>query len=558
MEAEVTNRYEEWLSAPYFDDETKQELEAIRTNENEIEDRFYKDLEFGTAGARGVVGAGTNRLNRYTVRRITQGYAEFLLNEYGEETKERGVVIAHDNRHFSNVFSLEAARTLAKNGIKSYLFKDITTTPELSYAVRYLKTVGGIVITASHNPSEYNGYKVYDHTGCQNVPALAERLVKTIQTINTYDIAVASEEDEHIHWLDDKIDQDFLNDEMATLHHPDAIKETGDKMKVLYTPLHGTGRRPVLEGLEKLGFQHVYTVEEQLVPDPEFSTVTLPNPEDPDAFKLALKVARENEIDLLLATDPDCDRVGIMVRDFDGNYHALNGNQIGGLAVHYLLSTDEHLADKKDPYIATTIVTSQLGRKIAENFGVDTLTTLTGFKFIGEKMNQFEGKRDFIMGYEESYGFLVSMLERDKDGVSASFTLAEMAAYYLREGKTLMDVLHEMDETYGYYREALISKTLPGKEGLAQIQALMTNFRELSDEALKEYGIVDMIDYSTGIDDLPKSNVLKFIFDDESWIAVRPSGTEPKIKYYIGVVGQNEEDAQQKLAQRRQFVEENA
>lgn len=558
MEKEVQVRYDEWLSAPYFDEDTKAELHNIEGQEKEIEDRFYKDLEFGTAGARGVVGAGTNRLNAYTVRRITQGYAEFLLEEYGEEARTRGVVIAHDNRHFSDVFSLEAARTLAKNGINSYLFKDITTTPELSYAVRYLKTVGGIVITASHNPSEYNGYKVYDHTGCQNVPALAERLVKTIEGIHTYDIAVADAEDEHIHWLDDQIDQDFLRDEMATLHHPDAIQDMGDKMKVLYTPLHGTGRRPVLDGLKALGFKHVYTVDKQLEPDPEFSTVELPNPEDVNAFRLALEVGRDNDIDLLLATDPDCDRVGIMVRDREGEYHALNGNQIGGLAVHYLLSTDEYLSEKKDPYIATTIVTSQLGRKIAENFGVDTLTTLTGFKFIGEKMNQFEGKRDFIMGYEESYGFLVSMLERDKDGVSASFTLAEMAAYYLREGKTLMDVLHEMDETYGYFRETLISKTLPGKEGLAQIQALMNDFRQLSDAELKEAGIKEMIDYSLGIDDLPKSNVLKFIFEDESWIAVRPSGTEPKIKYYIGVVGQSEEEAQQKLAQRRQFVEDRA
>lgn len=555
MDKHVMERYQQWCQESYFDDQIKQELRSLEGNDKEIDDRFYKDLEFGTAGARGIVGAGTNRLNKYTVRRITKGYADFLQAEYGKKANEQGVVIAHDNRHFSDEFALEVARTLAYNGIPAYLFKQLTTTPELSYAVRQLKTVGGVVITASHNPSEYNGYKVYDHTGCQNVPALAEKLVDSIQHIDTYNISVAPKDDKLIHWLDDRIDEDFLRDEMNTLRHRDAIEEMKDQIKLLYTPLHGTGAVPVVNGLKALGFQHVYTVEEQMVPDPNFSTVTLPNPEDINAFELGLKIARQHDIDLLLATDPDCDRVGIVVKTKEGEYKALNGNQIGALAVHYLLSTDTHLSEKKHPYIATTIVTSDLGRTIAKHYGVDTLTTLTGFKFIGEKMNQFEQSRDFIMGYEESYGFLVSMLERDKDGVSASFTLAEMAAYYLREGKTLIDVLAEMDETYGYFREDLISQTLPGKEGLAQIQEMMTTFRNLDDMVKQQYHIQEVIDYNQGIDDLPKSNVLKFIFEDQSWIAVRPSGTEPKIKFYIGVVGENEADAQQKLEYCRQFIE---
>lgn len=547
-------RYKEWLNGEHFDQATKEELRAIEGDTKEIEDRFYKDLEFGTAGARGIIGAGTNRLNPYTVRRITKGYANFLLDEYGEEAKTRGIVIAHDNRHFSDMFSEEVARTLAASGIKAYLFKDITTTPELSYAVRYLKTVGGVVITASHNPSQYNGYKVYDETGCQNVPDLAQKVVDHINQIDTYDIKVADKDDANIIWLDDEVDEAFLKDEMAVLKHPEVIKEMGRKMKVLYTPLHGTGRRPILEGLKALGFENVYTVDVQNEPDPEFGTVKLPNPEDHDAFEMAIEMGKKHDIDLLMATDPDCDRVGLMVRDKDGEYKAFTGNQMGALVIHYLLSTNPELSKTKNPYIATTVVTSKLGSKIAADYGVDTILTLTGFKFIGEKMNQNMDKRQFIMGYEESYGFLVSMLERDKDGVSATFIMAEMAAYYMKQGKTLIDVFHELDEKYGYYRESLISKTLPGKEGLEQIQEMLTRFRNITDEQKAQFHVAEVQDFAKGIDDLPKSNVLKFIFEDESWIAVRPSGTEPKIKFYIGVVGNSEEDAKQRLKACEAFV----
>lgn len=550
---EWEERYEEWLSADYFDDSVKEELQSIEDNRAEIEDRFYKDLEFGTAGARGIVGAGTNRLNIYTVRRITQGYAQYLLAK-GDDAIQRGVVIAHDNRHFSAKFALEIARTLAFNGIHSYLFKDITTTPELSYAVRQLKAAGGVVVTASHNPSEYNGYKVYDETGCQEVPEKAQMIVDEISRISSYDIAVADKEDEHIHWLDDQLDEQFVHDECQVLHHPEVIREMADQMKVLYTPLHGTGRKAVLSGLEKLGFKHLYTVEEQCVPDPEFSTVELPNPEDPKAFTMALDVAKKNAIDLVMATDPDCDRVGMWVRHSDGKYYSFTGNQMGALVIYYLLSTNPELSQQEKPYIATTIVTSELGSKIAASYGVDTVLTLTGFKFIGQQMNERAQTQSFIMGYEESYGFLVSMLERDKDGVSATFTMAEMVAYYMKKGKTLVDVFHEIDEKYGYYREKLISKTLPGKEGMMQIREIMDDFRHLTAEEIERLNIINVIDYSQDTD-LPKADVLKFVFADGTWVAIRPSGTEPKIKFYIGAVAKTEEDSKQRLADCTEWIE---
>lgn len=550
---EWKERYQEWLSADYFDVDTKEELQSIADDSAEIEDRFYKDLEFGTAGARGIVGAGTNRLNIYTVRRITQGYAQYLLAQ-NEDAASRGVVIAHDNRHFSDVFSLEIARTLAFNGINSYLFKDITTTPELSYAVRQLGACGGVVVTASHNPSEYNGYKVYDETGCQEVPEKAKMIVDEINRLSSYDIAVADEDDSHIHWLDDDIDCQFVEDECKVLHHPEVIRDMADQMKILYTPLHGTGKKAVLSGLERLGFKHIYTVEEQCIPDPEFPTVELPNPEDPKAFTMALDIAKQNEVDLVMATDPDCDRVGMWVRHRDGQYYSFTGNQMGALVIYYLLSTNPDLAKQVKPYIATTIVTSELGSRIASSYGVDTVLTLTGFKFIGQQMNQREKAQSFIMGYEESYGFLVSMLERDKDGVSATFTMAEMVAYYMKQGKTLVDVFHDIDERYGYYRESLISKTLPGKEGIMRMRELMDDFRHLPEEEVKSMNIKEIIDYSqeTG---LPKADVLKFIFEDGTWIAIRPSGTEPKIKFYIGAVATSEADAQQRLADCETWIE---
>lgn len=550
---EWKERYQEWLSADYFDVDTKEELQSIADDSAEIEDRFYKDLEFGTAGARGIVGAGTNRLNIYTVRRITQGYAQYLLAQ-NEDAASRGVVIAHDNRHFSDVFSLEIARTLAFNGINSYLFKDITTTPELSYAVRQLGACGGVVVTASHNPSEYNGYKVYDETGCQEVPEKAKMIVDEINRLSSYDIAVADEDDSHIHWLDDDIDRQFVEDECKVLHHPEVIRDMADQMKILYTPLHGTGKKAVLSGLERLGFKHIYTVEEQCIPDPEFPTVELPNPEDPKAFTMALDIAKQNEVDLVMATDPDCDRVGMWVRHRDGQYYSFTGNQMGALVIYYLLSTNPDLAKQVKPYIATTIVTSELGSRIASSYGVDTVLTLTGFKFIGQQMNQREKNQSFIMGYEESYGFLVSMLERDKDGVSATFTMAEMVAYYMKKGKTLVDVFHDIDERYGYYRESLISKTLPGKEGIMRMRELMDDFRHLPEEEVKSMNIKEIIDYSqeTG---LPKADVLKFIFEDGTWIAIRPSGTEPKIKFYIGAVATSEAYAQQRLADCETWIE---
>lgn len=553
MKEKIMTEYHRWLEADYIDDETKEEIQQLQNFPEELQDSFYKSLEFGTAGARGIVGVGPNRLNCYTVRRITQGYAQFLQKNYKNKANTHGVVIAYDNRHYSKEFALEVARTLAANKINAYLFPQITTTPELSYAVRYLKTVGGVVITASHNPPQYNGYKVYDETGCQMVPELAEQLVAEIQTIQSYDISVSDKEDEYIHLLDASINEDFLNDELAVLHHSDVFSELSDDFKVLYTPLHGTGREPVLEGLSRLGLKKVYTVEEQLIPDPEFSTVELPNPEDVKAFTLALEVAKKEDISLLLATDPDCDRVGVMVRTSKGEYQALNGNQLGALVVYYLLSTNEEWKKQPKPYIASSIVTSDLGEVIAKDFGVESVRTLTGFKYIGEQMNQRLKDQTFIMGYEESYGFLVSLLERDKDGVSASFVLTEMAAYYWQQGKTLVDVLHELDERYGYYRESLISLTLPGQKGMTEIQALMQKLRHLDLE--DESSIHQRIDYLKDETGLPKADVLQFILKNQAKIFVRPSGTEPKIKFYIGVCGSSEKEAQEQIYICQQWIQ---
>lgn len=553
MEETIMVEYNRWLHADYIDGETKEEIQQLQDFPEQLKDAFYKCLEFGTAGARGIVGPGPNRMNKYTVRRITQGYAQFLKQHYGYDAYTRGIVIAYDNRHYSKEFALEVARTLAANKINAYLFSQITTTPELSYAVRYLKTVGGVVITASHNPSQYNGYKVYDETGYVMVPELAEQLVTEIQSIQGYDILVANKEDEHIHLLDTSIDEDFLNDELKVLHHPKIFTSLGEEFKVLYTPLHGTGRKPVLEGLAKLGLKKIYTVEEQLVPDPEFSTVELPNPEDAKAFTLALEVARKEDISLLLATDPDCDRVGVMVRTSKGKYQALNGNQIGALVIYYLLSTNEEWKKQPKPYIASSIVSSDLGEVIAKDFGVESVRTLTGFKYIGEQMNQRLKNQTFIMGYEESYGFLVSLLERDKDGVSASFVLAEMVAYYWQQGKTLVDVLHELDERYGYYREALVSLTLPGQKGMDEIQALMQKLRHLDLEN-KDF-IHQRVDYLKDETGLPKADVLQFILENQAKIFIRPSGTEPKIKFYIGVCGSSKEEAQEKIRTCQQWIQ---
>jgi phosphoglucomutase len=555
LKMDYKQNYNEWLNSDVFDEETKKELLAIKDDEAQIEDRFYKNLEFGTGGLRAVLGAGANRLNRYTVRRITSGYANYLLEHYGQVAIERGIVIAHDMRYGSREFTLEAARVFAAVGIPTYLFKEITTTPQLSFSVPYLKAVGGIVITASHNPPEYNGYKVYDETGGQAVPSLAEPIIEKIEQITDYStIEVAPADSPLIHWLDETVDTAFIEAEKKNRINPQIVKDMGETMKVLYTPLHGTGKRAIFRVLDEVGFKNVFTVEEQLEEDPEFKTVKSPNPEELSAFDMALKVAKENDVDLIMGSDPDADRVGVLVKTGKNEYTPLNGNQIGSLLVYYLLSNDKELSSKQNPFIANTIVTSSLGGKIAESFGVKTVSTLTGFKFIGEQMNLLGGNHSFIMGYEESYGYLIGALARDKDAVGSAMMIAEMSAFYLNEGKTLVDQLAIIFEKYGYYHEKLVSQTLPGRDGMEQITQLMAKFRNLSAQELEVANIVEVKDYAKGIDGLPKSDVLKYFFKNGSWIAVRPSGTEPKIKYYLGVKAESKELIDTEIEKLEQFI----
>ncbi|MFD1902106.1 phospho-sugar mutase [Enterococcus termitis] len=509
MEA-YQNRYNEWLASPYFDDQTKKELSSIRFDSKEIEERFYKNLEFGTGGLRAIIGAGTNRLNKYTVRRITQGYANFLLNKYGEEAKEKGIVIAYDTRYLSDVFSLEIAQTLTFNGIKSYLFKKVTPTPELSFAIPYLNAIGGIVVTASHNPSNYNGYKIYDETGCQAGPQLAKMIINEINQIVDYSkIGISYSKDPLIQRVDESVDTAFIESEKTLLCFPDLVKNFGEKFKILYTPLHGTGRDAIFRLLKEVGFKKLYTVTEQLTEDGNFSTVESPNPEKQSAFNMSIEVGKENDVDLIIGTDPDCDRVGVLAKVSSGIYKALDGNQLGALLIYYLLSNDKDLSKKKNPYIAKTIVTSELGSKIAERFAVETVNTLTGFKYIGEQINKRKSTASFIAGYEESYGYLIGTVLRDKDGVGSTLMIAEMAAYYANEGLTLFDVLNSLYEDYGYYKEKQLSIHLTGQEGIEKMKKLMNRFRDLSEEFKLENDIQKILDYSIGDCGLPKSNVIK-------------------------------------------------
>jgi phosphoglucomutase len=549
------NNYRQWLTSPIFDEATKKELRALKRDVQEINDRFYKDLEFGTGGLRALMGAGCNRLNKYTVRRITHGYGNFLLSEYGEEAKVRGVVIARDMRYGSEEFAFEVGKTLAALEIKTYLFKEITTTPELSFAVPYLDAVGGVVITASHNPPKYNGYKIYDSTGCQAPPALAEKVIAKINKITDYGaIPVIKESSELITYLDDAVDTAFIEAVKAKMIHPEVVKQVGSDFKILYTPFHGTGRKPVFRVLKEAGFKNVYTVEAQLTEDPEFSTVKSPNPEEIETFALALEVAKKEGVDLVMGTDPDCDRVGALVK-VEKEYISLNGNQLGSLLINYLLTTGINISAMNHPYIVKTIVTSELGAEIARRYEVDVYDTLTGFKFIGKKINDIGDSGEFLLGYEESYGYLVGTHARDKDGVSSALLIAEMAAFYYVQGKTLIDVLEDLYKEFGYYREELISKTLKGQGGVQKIQEMMTDFRLISERQKSGLEVVKVNDYLQGIDGLPKSDVLKFFFSVSSWVTVRPSGTEPKIKFYLGVVGRSKEEADEKIDKLQQFIE---
>ena len=548
---EYIKNYNEWMNNPYFDDETKQELKAIQNDEKEIEDRFYKELEFGTGGLRGVIGYGINRINKYTVRKATFGLCNYILKKCKEDGQKRGVVIAYDSRHKSKEFCIEAAKTLAACGIKAYIYDSLRSTPQLSFSVRYLNCVAGIVITASHNPPEYNGYKVYWSDGGQVCPDIANKIIQEVNKIEDYSkIPTTKLGDNLIQVLNKDIDKAFINEVKKQIINQDVIDRVGDKIKIIYTPIHGTGNIPVRQVLKQAGFKNVEVVKEQELPDSNFSTVEYPNPEEKAVFEIAINMAKESGADIILGTDPDCDRVGVVVKNNEGEYVVLNGNQVGSLLVDYVISNNkEKISNVVNPTIVKTIVTSELGAKIAKENGVDCIDTLTGFKFIGEKINEFEQNKDrtFVMGYEESYGYLVGTHARDKDGVVSSLLICEMAAYYYDKGMTLYEGLQEVYKKYGYYKEELKSITLKGIDGMKQIRNIMNSFRTSDIASIADIKVSEIRDYKEGINDLPKSEVLKFVLEDGSWIAVRPSGTEPKIKFYFGCHGDNQEIVDEKL-----------
>ena len=545
--------YNQWLESDYFDADTKKELENIKGNEKEIEDRFYTDLEFGTAGLRGIIAAGTNRINIYTVRRATFGLTNYIIKNTTEEEKERGVVIAHDNRHMSREFCLEAANTLAACGIKAYIFDSLRTTPELSFAVRKLHTIAGIVITASHNPPEYNGYKVYWEDGAQVMPEIASAITAEVNAITDYSTipTIKDEQKDLVVMLDDKQDTAFIEAVKTQVIKTELVKKVGKEFKIVYTPLCGTGNVPVTRALAEVGFENVIVVPEEQNPDPNFAGIEYPNPEEHKALTRGIALAKAEGADLVIATDPDCDRVGVAVKTTTGDYALLTGNQIGAMLTNYIIESSKE-ENKLDPKatLVKTIVTSEFGADIARANNLGVINVLTGFKFIGQKIKSFEesGDRTYLFGYEESYGYLVGTHARDKDGVVASLLISEMAAYYYDKGMSLYEGLQELYKKYGYFKEKTISLTLKGIEGLAKIKEIITYFRENDIKEFNNTKVVDLKDYQKGIDDLPKSNVLKYFLEDGSWIAVRPSGTEPKLKFYVAVKGQDESECAGKIA----------
>lgn len=555
--------YNSWLNNNYFDLETRNELSNL-TSEEEIKDRFYKNLEFGTGGLRGVIGAGTNRMNLYTVRKATQGLANFILKE---GKADAGVAIAYDSRNMSPEFSEEAALCLNANGIKTYRFDSLRPTPELSFAVRELGCVAGIVITASHNPPEYNGYKVYWEDGAQITAPKDVQIISEVNAITDYAHVKTTTQKEAVeqglyHVIGEEIDQKYYAALKALVVNPDAVKQVADEMKIVYTPLHGTGNIPVRTILQDIGFKHVYVVKEQELPDANFSTVSYPNPEDKAAFTLALQLAQEIDADIVLATDPDADRLGIYAKDTkSGEYKAFTGNMSGALICEYLLSARKEkgiLAE--NGAIVDTIVTTNMTEAIANEYGLKHIETLTGFKFIGEQIKFFEEQDSYHyeFGFEESYGCLVGTHARDKDAVVTVMCLCEAAAYYMTKGLTLWDQMLHIYEKYGYYRETLKSVTLKGADGSKRIEEIINQLRSNTPKEIGGIKVVNFRDYKTGIitnvetgiqkdSGLPSSNVLYFEMEDEAWCCVRPSGTEPKIKFYIGVRSNSLEQADRKL-----------
>ena len=541
---DINQKYNLWLT---FDDETKKELESV-TDKKEIEDRFYKDLEFGTGGLRGIMGAGTNRMNSYTVGKASLGFAKYLKDKYDGEIS---VVIACDSRLNSRAFEWDSARVFASQGIKVYAYTQIVPVPMLSFATRYLHCNAGVMITASHNPKEYNGYKAYDNTGCQLCTDDAKEVLSYINAIDDYSSVYND-----VKTVDEYISDgmivgvyDELFDEFIKAVKTQSLYNEHSELKIVYTPLHGTGNVPVRKVLED---KIVYVVKEQEEPNGNFPTVVSPNPEDRKALTLGIELAKEKDADIVLGTDPDCDRVGVAVKH-NGEYVLLTGNQTGALLVNFVLTMKKDSLNSKSTLVKT-IVTSELGANIGRSFGLQVEETLTGFKYIGDKINKFEasGEQEFVIGYEESYGYLVGTHARDKDGVVSSMLVCEMAAWYKNQGKTLVDGLNEIYDKYGYYLDFLDSFVLKGKDGAEKIQNLMVEFRNKGKELLPD--IKEIVDFKDGIRDLPKENVLKYIFNDGSWMAVRPSGTEPKIKVYYSIVDPDKSKAKARLENIRQTI----
>ena len=555
--------YEQWLANPYFDEATKEELKGISEDENEIKERFYMDLEFGTAGLRGIIGAGTNRMNIYVVRRATQGLANYIAKV---DKKAQGVAIAYDSRHMSPEFAEEAALCLAANGIKAYIFESLRPTPELSFAVRHLGCVAGINVTASHNPPEYNGYKVYWEDGAQITPPHDSGIMGEVKSISDWNTVKTMDKAEAekaglFQVIGKEVDDAYMAELKKQVIHMDAIEKEGKNLKIVYTPLHGTGNIPARRILKELGFENVYVVKEQELPDGDFPTVSYPNPEAAEAFELGLKLAKEVDADLVLATDPDADRLGVRVKDKNGEYHDLTGNMSGCLLANYELSQRKAVNGSlpEDGALIKTIVTTNLADAIAKGYGVNLIEVLTGFKFIGQQILGFEnsGKGSYLFGFEESYGCLIGTYARDKDAIVATMALCEAAAYYKTQGKTLWDAMIEMYEQFGYYKDAIQSVTMKGIEGLQKIQEIMNSLRQNPPAefaghkvtAVRDYKADTITDVATGAvkpTGLPNSNVLYYELTDDAWVCVRPSGTEPKVKFYYGVKGPSLADADEK------------
>ncbi len=557
--------YQLWLEKA--DDEAKQELLSIANDEKEIEERFYKSLEFGTGGLRGIIGYGTNRINVYTVRQATQGLANYIIGK-GKSEMDKGVVISYDSRRFSDVFAREAACVLCANGIRAYLFKELRPVPELSFSVRELGTAAGIMVTASHNPAKYNGYKVYSETGEQISLEMAEVIIENIAKTDLFDDVKTMDFEQAkaeglLTMVLEELDDRFLEEVKKQSLNPEAIAQLGDGFKVVYTPFHGSGNRPVRRVLSEIGIKNVFVVKEQELPDPAFSTVKSPNPEDSEGFYLAIPLAESKGADLIIGTDPDCDRMGVFIRDREGKYQIINGNQIGILLLYYIL---ENRKEKgilpENGAVVKTIVSTFMADAIAESYGMTVFNTLTGFKFIGEKIREFEstGKYQYVFGFEESYGYLAGTHSRDKDGVVASMLMCEATAYFKTMGKNMLEVLDELYAKYGAHYELNEAIVMEGKEGLDKIVSIMAGLRENPPTEIAGYRVIGQYDYLTGEKKengaitptgLPKSNVLQFKLEDGSYVTARPSGTEPKIKFYYLIKDETMDQAKAKAKQMR-------